>query len=258
MDFDSPWDQYHCDPLYSAPDTTKYPASQATDSITPMLISTVLLQTKTLKPLMEVKGLNGGPDTLLLFKDMDLRLPAGVSALLGDEGSGKTSLLRLLSGDLVAKSGQLCVLGVDVPLPTPTPGWVFWTDLRLPLNDEFTPAQCWDAFARNWPEWSEATQKALVKTLQLTPHMDKRLNMLSTGSRRKVGLVAALASGAKVTLLDQPFVSLDQSSIRDLKEILTDFGRNPQRAYLIADYEKPTDMPLAAVLTIEDSRRISC
>ena len=88
--------------------------------------------------------------------------------------------------------------------------------------------------------------------------MDKRLNMLSTGSRRKVGLVAALASGAKVTLLDQPFVSLDQSSIRDLKEILTDCGRNPQRAYLIADYEKPTDMPLAAVLTIEDSRRISC
>jgi energy-coupling factor transporter ATP-binding protein EcfA2 len=125
-----------------------------------MLISTLLLQTKTLKPLMELKGLNGGPDTLLLFKDMDLRLPAGVSALLGDEGSGKTSLLRLLSGDLVAKSGELCVLGVDVPLSAPTPGWVFWTDLRLPLNDEFTPAQCWDAFARNWPEWSEATQKS--------------------------------------------------------------------------------------------------
>jgi ABC-type transport system involved in cytochrome bd biosynthesis fused ATPase/permease subunit len=115
MDFDSPWDQYHCDPLYSAPDTTKYPASQATDSITAMLISTLLLQTKTLKPLMEVKGLNGGPETLLLFKDLNLSLPAGVSALLGDEGSGKTSLLRLLSGDWVAKSGELSVLGVDVP-----------------------------------------------------------------------------------------------------------------------------------------------
>jgi len=223
-----------------------------------MLISTLLLQTKTLKPLIEVKGLNGGPETLLLFKDLNLSLPAGVSALLGDEGSGKTSLLRLLSGDWVAKSGELSVLGVDVPLSAPTPGWVFWTDLRLPLNDEYTPARCWGAFASNWPEWSESTQNALVKTLQLTPHMDKRLNMLSTGSRRKVGLVAALASGAKVTLLDQPFVSLDQSSIHVLKEILTDFGRDPQRAYLIADYEKPTDMPLAAVLALEDSRRIRC
>jgi ABC-type multidrug transport system ATPase subunit len=216
-----------------------------------MSISTLRPQTETFNPLMEVRGLNGGPDSLLIFKDMDLRLPAGLSALLGDEGSGKTSLLRLLSGDLVAKSGELRVLGVDVPLSTPTPRWVFWTDLRLPMSDESTPGQCWEAFAKNWPTWSEASQNALAKALQLTPHLDKRLNMLSTGSRRKVGLVAALASGAKVTLLDQPFVSLDQASIRVFKEILTNLGRDPQRAYLIADYEKPADMPLAAVLALQ-------
>jgi ABC-type multidrug transport system ATPase subunit len=87
-------------------------------------------------------------------------------------------------------------------------------DLRLPQNDEHTPGQCWAALAPLWPAWSEDTQNALVTALQLTPHLDKRLNMLSTGSRRKVGLVAALASGATVTLLDQPFVSLDASSIQ--------------------------------------------
>jgi ABC-type multidrug transport system ATPase subunit len=205
---------------------------------------------------MEVKGLNGGPEQLLLFKDLDLRLPAGVSALLGDEGSGKTSLLRLLSGDWVATSGELRVLGVDVPLSAPARAWVFWTDLRLPMDDEKTPGQCWDAFAKNCPAWSETTQNAIAKTLQLTPHLDKRLNMLSTGSRRKVGLVAALASGAKVTLLDQPFVSLDQASIHVLKDILTDLGRDEQRAYLIADYEKPADMPLAAVWALSNSRRV--
>jgi ABC-type multidrug transport system ATPase subunit len=221
-----------------------------------MLISSLRLQTDTFTPLMEVKGLNGGPDTLLLFKDLDLCLPAGVSALLGDEGSGKTSLLRLLSGDWVAKSGELRVLGVDLPLSAPKPGWVFWTDLRLPMNDEQTPGQCWDAFAKNWPAWSEATQNALVKTLQLTPHLDKRLNMLSTGSRRKVGLVAALASGAKVTLLDQPFVSLDQASIRVLQDTLTELGRDPQKAYWIADYEKPAEVPLAAVWALSNSRSV--
>jgi ABC-type multidrug transport system ATPase subunit len=221
-----------------------------------MLISSLRLQTDTFKPLMEVKGLNGGPDALLLFKDLDLCLPAGVSALLGDEGSGKTSLLRLLSGDWVAKSGELRVRGVDLPLSAPQPGWIFWTDLRLPMHDEQTPGQCWDAFAKNWPAWSEATQKALVKTLQLTPHLDKRLNMLSTGSRRKVGLVAALASGAKVTLLDQPFVSLDQASIRVLQDTLTELGRDPQKAYWIADYEKPAEVPLAAVWALSNSSSV--
>jgi hypothetical protein len=85
-----------------------------------------------------------------------------------------------------------------------------------------------------------------------TPHGptdELRLEMVAKA--RKVGLVAALASGAKVTLLDQPFVSLDQASIRVFKEILTNLGRDPQRAYLIADYEKPADMPLAAVLALQ-------
>lgn len=86
--------------------------------------------------------------------------------------------------------------------------------------------------------------------MQLTPHLDKRLNMLSTGTRRKVGLVAALASGAVVTLLDQPFVSLDQASIRTLQEMLSDTYQDAARACLIAAYEKPPHMPLAAVIQL--------
>jgi ABC-type branched-subunit amino acid transport system ATPase component len=215
-----------------------------------MLIATTHLQTETLDPVMEVKGLSGGPGQIALFKDLDVRIPPGVCALLGDEGSGKTSLLRLLSGDLIAQSGQFRVFGVDAPWSPPQPGAVFWTDLRLSQNDENTPSQCWAALAPLWPAWSEDTQHALVTALQLTPHLDKRLNMLSTGSRRKVGLVAALASGATITLLDQPFVSLDQRSIFVLQEILGDTFFGPQRACLIADYEKPVHLPLAAVFQL--------
>lgn len=215
-----------------------------------MLISTTHPQTEMPHPVMQVKGLRGGPGNLLLFDGLDLCIPPGISALLGDEGSGKTSLLRLLSGHLIAQSGQLHVLGVETPLCPPPPGAVFWTDLRLPHSDDNTPGQCWAALAPLWPAWSEATQNALVRALQLTPHLDKRLNMLSTGSRRKVGLVAALASGATVTLLDQPFVSLDQTSIRALQEILKDTHRGPKRACLIADYEQPAHLSLAAVFQL--------
>jgi ABC-type taurine transport system ATPase subunit len=74
--------------------------------------------------------------------------------------------------------------------------------------------------------------------------------MLSTGSRRKVGLVAALACGATATLLDQPFVSLDQTSIRVLQEMLSDTYQDAERACLIADYEEPAHLRLAAVLQL--------
>lgn len=215
-----------------------------------MLIPTVYTQASLDKWVLQVSGLSGGPAEHPLFNHLDLCLPEGLSALLGDEGSGKTSLLRLLAGDLVATSGAMLVLCRDGSLSSTSKGLVFWTDLRLPLHDDKTPEQCWSALAPNWPAWSEDTQEFLVNALQLTPHLNKQLNMLSTGSRRKVGLVAALASGASVTLLDQPFVSLDQASIRVLQRVLRDASQEPHRAWLIADYEKPADLPLAAVLEL--------
>jgi ABC-type multidrug transport system ATPase subunit len=199
------------------------------------------------RTVLSVTGLSGGPVELPLFRDFNLQLPAGLSALLGDEGAGKTSLMRLLSGDLPPTAGQLRLMCEATPLSLPRHSAVFWADLRLPLLDSETPAQCWAHFRLSLPTWSDATQNELVETLNLAPHMDKRLNMLSTGSRRKVGLVAALASGATVTLLDQPFVSLDQASIRSLQAYLARVGQNTERAWLIADYEKPAFLPLASV-----------
>lgn len=203
---------------------------------------------KTHYTVLSVSGLSGGPGDLPIFREIALQLPAGVSALLGDEGVGKTSLMRLLSGDLVASAGQLRLASRAAPLSLPQPSAVFWIDLRLPLHDSDTPTHCWAQLRSSLPAWSVATQNELIDALQLAPHLDKRLNMLSTGSRRKVGLVAALASGATVTLLDQPFVSLDQPSIRSLQAFLAQQGQNTERAWLIADYEKPTHLPLASVL----------
>ncbi len=199
---------------------------------------------------LSVTGLSGGPGDLLLFRDLSLELPAGVSALLGDEGVGKTSLMRLLSGDLAPRSGLLRLTGESGQRVPTQPADVFWTDLRLPLHDQDTPAQCWTHFRAALPHWSDETQTALIEALDLTPHLNKRLNMLSTGSRRKVGLVAALASGATVTLLDQPFVSLDSASIRNLQVCLAQLGQNTHRAWLIADYVQPAHLPLASVLQL--------
>jgi ABC-type multidrug transport system ATPase subunit len=60
--------------------------------------------------------------------------------------------------------------------------------------------------------------------------------MLSTGSRRKVGLVALLVSGAKFVCLDQPFSALDQASIGVLVDFLNDMNQDNSRAWVVADY----------------------
>src|SRR6185295_1162532 len=127
-----------------------------------------------------------------------VRLPPGLVAVTGDEGAGKTSLLRRLGADPSA----------------------LWLDLSLPGQDEQVPQQIWDALRQLCPLWAMQLQQDLIEALDLNTHLGKNLSMLSTGSRRKVALVGLLASGATVTCLDQPFAALDAASAAVLRDFL--------------------------------------
>jgi len=145
-----------------------------------------------------------------------LQIVAGLNAVVGDEGRGKTRLLRQLSG---------------------THPQAFWLDLKLPEYDEHYPEDVWKIIQSQWPQWHPALCQDLIEALNLQEHLGKRIFMLSAGSRRKVGLVGLLASGAQVTCLDQPYVALDMASIQVLREFLEDVSQDPNRAWVVADYE---------------------
>jgi len=190
---------------------------------------------------LSVTGLTGpaGPaGAQPLLDALHFDIPAGVTALTGDEGTGKTSLLRLLAGDLTAVSGSVSVAPDDV----------FWVDLQGAEHDQTTVQACWDALRPRYPRWNEALLQDLADALDMTQHRSKRLEMLSSGSRRKVMVIAALASGATVTLLDQPFAALDLKSIRAIKDFLREAAEHPSRAWVVADYEAPDDLPLASIV----------
>ncbi len=193
----------------------------------------------TTHPPLTIEGLTFGPIHKLSFS-----WPAGVSWICGDEGTGKTTLLRLLAGDVQPEAGQVVA----------PEGNVFWVDLQDAAHDSTTVQACWNALRRRWPNWNESLLQDLAQELDMQQHADKRLNMLSAGSRRKVMVLAALASGADVTLLDQPFTALDLASIRILHEFLHEAAEHPTRAWIVADYEVPSDLPLACVLNIGPTR----
>ncbi|PIT78863.1 ABC transporter ATP-binding protein [Limnohabitans sp. B9-3] len=154
-----------------------------------------------------------------------LTLNPGVTAVVGDEGQGKTHLLHQLAA---AYQGQ-----------------VFWCDLKLPDRDKDTAQACWDAWQKSFPHFDATLLQELIDALSLREHTHKQLFMLSTGSRRKVALAGALASGATVTLLDQPFVSLDAVSIQAVQDFLQDMSTHPTRAWVVADYTVPAGVDLA-------------
>lgn len=141
-------------------------------------------------------------------------LPPGLVAVTGEEGTGKTRLLRRWGEE-----------------PTG-----LWLDLSLPGLDDETPAQVWSALAQRCSAWNAPLQHDLAEALDLQVHRGKTLSMLSTGSRRKVALVGLLASGATVTCLDQPFAALDAASARVIREFLADMADHATRTWVVADY----------------------
>ena len=59
-----------------------------------------------------------------------------------------------------------------------------------------------------------------------------------------------MASGAALTLLDEPFAALDRASVNFLHEVLADAAHHPNRAFVIADHEAPEGIPLAACIDL--------
>lgn len=166
----------------------------------------------------------------------------GLTWVRGGEGRGKTTLLRVLAGQLVPATGTLERL----------PGAPWFEDPDDPAEDD-TVAQAWlDTRRRRHRAWDRALEARLAEAFGLAEHLPKPLYMLSKGSRRKVGLVGALASNALLTLVDSPFAALDAVSVRLLTALLLEAAAGAQRAWVVADYECPDALAGVPVIDLGD------
>ncbi len=181
-----------------------------------------------------------------LFTALSFVIPCGVSLVQGGEGRGKTSLMRLLAGDLHPASGTVQISGAAPHEPSQ----IYWHDPRSEDWNELSP-RAWCAKMRaRFSRFDDMEWNALAAHLQLTEHMDKAMYMLSTGSKRKVNWIAALACGADVLLMDEPFAAIDMANIQKLHALLGNWHTRKTSAWVLADYQIPGNVPLAAVIDL--------
>jgi ABC-type multidrug transport system ATPase subunit len=183
-----------------------------------------------------------GPVGQTLFSHLNLDFPAGVTWVCGGEGCGKTSLLRLLAGEVQAHKGSILVKGS-----------VFWADPRSDAHEGASALAYFESVQARFGQWDANRLTYLTDGLGITEHLHKALYMLSTGTKRKVWLTAAFAAGCSVTLLDEPFAALDRASIAFVNQLLQEAHAQRQGVWVVCDYDAPSPWALTEIFQLDRS-----
>jgi len=147
-----------------------------------------------------------------------------VTGLIGPDGAGKTTLMRLIAGLLRADSGTIEALGIDVKRdPLAVQARIGYMPQRFWLYEDLSVRQNLDLYADLQGVAIEDRAARYAELLHMTalgPFTERRAGRLSGGMKQKLGLACTLVHPPDLLLLDEPTVGVDPVSRRELWQII--------------------------------------
>ncbi|MDF2485563.1 MAG: hypothetical protein K0R46_1731 [Herbinix sp.] len=192
--------------------------------------------------ILECKSLSKKFTALTALSNVNLTLERGrIIGLLGPNGSGKTTMIKLLNGLLVPTSGSILV---DGKLPGPeTKKIVSYLPEKTYLPDWMKISDTIEFFQDFYPDFDSKRANEMLERLHLDAN--RRMKTLSKGTKEKVQLILVMSRNADLYCLDEPIGGVDPAA-RDyiLNTIITNYNENATvliSTHLIADIEKILD-----------------
>lgn len=168
--------------------------------------------------------------------ELTLTLPSGcIMGLIGENGAGKSTTIRMILDILHADAGEILVLGRDSRecsrLNKEEVG-VVPDEIGFP--DCMTARQIARMLRATFANWDEAEFDRLMKKLNLPEN--KPFKDFSRGMKMKLGIAAAMSHGSRLLLLDEPTSGLDPVARDEVVELFYDFTRDETHSVLISSH----------------------
>ena len=184
---------------------------------------------------LEIRGLTKKRGDFAL-QDLDLTLPSGcIMGLIGENGAGKSTTLRLVLNSLKRDGGTVAIYGKDNRTLTALEREDIGTVLdEVGLPDYMTAAQIGRMMAGIFTRWQPEVYADYLRRLGLPE--DKPFKSFSRGMKMKLGLAAALSHQPRLLLLDEATSGLDPVVRDEILTIFSDFTRDDANAVLISSH----------------------
>ena len=192
--------------------------------------------------LLEIKDLNKTFDDKQILKDINITIKKGkIVGLLGKNGVGKSTLIKLINDLLTPTSGEILINGNKVGVETKKV--ISYLPERTYLNKQMKVSEVISFFEDFYEDFDSKKAKKLLKDLDLD--INQKLTKMSKGMQEKVQLVLVMSRKADLYVLDEPLGGVDPAT-RDyiLDTILSNFDEESSviiSTHLIADIEKILD-----------------
>lgn len=192
--------------------------------------------------LLEIKNLYKSYGNKEVLKNINLEIPNGkIIGLLGKNGTGKTTLIKLINGLLTIDKGKILINGKEISPESKLA--IAYLPERTYLDKSMTIKETLEFFKEFYENFDIKKARKLLKTLDLNEN--QKLVKMSKGMQEKVQLVLVMSRKVDLYILDEPLGGVDPAT-RDyiLDTILTNFNEGASiliSTHLISDIERILD-----------------
>jgi zinc transport system ATP-binding protein len=189
--------------------------------------------TGTAAPLVEIINLYAGYNGEMILNDINLRIEEGdFIGLIGPNGGGKTTLLKVILGLLEPKRGEIRVMGQPPQRGRQQIGYVpqttiYDSDFPIRVRDVVRMGRLGpNRLFKAYNDEDDAFVMERLDWVDMLNHKDEPLNELSGGQRQRVYIARALVNDPRLLLLDEPTVSVDIEARTRIYELLHKINQN--------------------------------
>lgn len=210
--------------------------------------------------IIQIKGIEKAYKNVKVLKGVNLEVAQGeIFALLGSNGSGKTTTIRIMTTLLKADAGHVVINGFDIEKsPKSIRGSISLTGQFAAIDEILTGRENLIMIAklRHLKKPNEVAD-ALIKRFGMQEASDRRVSTYSGGMKRRIDIAMSLVGNPKIIFLDEPTTGLDPEGRLEVWKIVKELSNNGTTIFLTTQYLEEAEQLADQIAILHDGKIIA-